>query len=53
VFVANAKLRNVPVVAGKDWPLRTPGTTRPEHYFFALLVNPARARGSGLGGSVL
>jgi peptide/nickel transport system substrate-binding protein len=35
VIVANAKLRNVPEVAGNDWPLRTPGNTRPEQYFFA------------------
>jgi peptide/nickel transport system substrate-binding protein len=35
VIVANADLRNVPEVAGNDWPLRTPGNTRPEQYFFA------------------
>ena len=35
VIVANANLRNVPEVAGNDWPLRTPGNTRPEQYFFA------------------
>jgi peptide/nickel transport system substrate-binding protein len=34
VVVANADLRNVPEVAGNDWPLRTPGNTRPEQYFF-------------------
>jgi peptide/nickel transport system substrate-binding protein len=35
VVVANANLRNVPEVAGNDWPLRTPGNTRLEQYFFA------------------
>jgi peptide/nickel transport system substrate-binding protein len=35
VVVANADLRNVPEVAGNDWPLRTPGNTRPEQYFYA------------------
>jgi hypothetical protein len=25
----------VPEVAGNDWPLRTPGNTRPEQYFYA------------------
>jgi len=35
VLVVNADLRNVPEVAGNDWPLRTPGNTRPEQYFFA------------------
>ena len=35
VIVANADLRNVPEVAGNDWPLRTPGNTRPEQYFYA------------------
>jgi peptide/nickel transport system substrate-binding protein len=34
VIVANEDLRNVPEVAGNDWPLRTPGNTRPEQYFF-------------------
>jgi peptide/nickel transport system substrate-binding protein len=34
VVVANDKLMNVPAVAGNDWPLRTPGDTRPEQYFF-------------------
>jgi len=34
VIVANKDLRNVPEVAGNDWPLRTPGDTRPEQYFF-------------------
>jgi len=34
VIVANEDLRNVPEVAGNDWPLRTPGDTRPEQYFF-------------------
>ncbi|MGI9332974.1 MAG: ABC transporter substrate-binding protein [Gammaproteobacteria bacterium] len=35
VLVANDKLRNVPEVAGNDWPLRTPGDTRLEQYFYA------------------
>ena len=35
VIVVNADLQNVPEVAGNDWPLRTPGNTRPEQYFFA------------------
>jgi peptide/nickel transport system substrate-binding protein len=35
VVVANTDLRNVPEVAGNDWPLRTPGNTRPEQYFYA------------------
>jgi peptide/nickel transport system substrate-binding protein len=35
VIVANANLRNVPEVAANDWPLRTPGNTRPEQYFYA------------------
>ena len=35
VVVANDNLMNVPAVAGNDWPLRTPGDTRPEQYFFA------------------
>lgn len=34
VVVVNENLRNVPEVAGNDWPLRTPGDTRPEQYFF-------------------
>ncbi|HID61568.1 MAG TPA: LysM peptidoglycan-binding domain-containing protein [Anaerolineae bacterium] len=34
VVVANKNLRNVPETAGNDWPLRTPGDTRPEQYFF-------------------
>jgi len=34
VLVANKKLRNIPEVAGNDWPLRTPGDTRLEQYFF-------------------
>lgn len=34
VIVANDNLRNVPEVAGNDWPLRTPGDTRPEQYFY-------------------
>jgi len=35
VVVANENLMNVPAVAGNDWPLRTPGDTRPEQYFFS------------------
>ena len=35
VVVVNENLRNVPEVAGNDWPLRTPGDTRPEQYFYA------------------
>jgi peptide/nickel transport system substrate-binding protein len=35
VVVFNKDLHNVPEVAGNDWPLRTPGDTRPEQYFFA------------------
>jgi len=35
VLVVNQKLRNVPETAGNDWPLRTPGNTRPEQFFFA------------------
>jgi peptide/nickel transport system substrate-binding protein len=35
VLVVNDNLMNVPEVAGNDWPLRTPGDTRPEQYFFA------------------
>ncbi len=35
VIVVNQKLHNVPETAGNDWPLRTPGNTRPEQYFFA------------------
>ena len=34
VLVANKKLRNIPAVAGNDWPLRTPGDTRLEQYFY-------------------
>lgn len=34
VVVVNEDLHNVPEVAGNDWPLRTPGNTRPEQYFF-------------------
>ena len=35
VLVVNDNLNNVPTTAGNDWPLRTPGNTRPEQYFFA------------------
>jgi peptide/nickel transport system substrate-binding protein len=34
VVVVSNDLRNVPETAGNDWPLRTPGDTRPEQYFF-------------------
>ena len=34
VIVVNKKMRNVPETAGNDWPLRTPGNTRTEQYFF-------------------
>ena len=34
VVVVNDSLMNVPAVAGNDWPLRTPGDTRPEQYYF-------------------
>ena len=34
VLVVNDNLMNVPEVAGNDWPLRTPGDTRPEQYFY-------------------
>jgi len=35
VVVVNADLRNVAEVAGNDWPLRTPGNTRPEQFYYA------------------
>lgn len=35
VVVVNNDLHNVPATAGNDWPLRTPGDTRPETYYFA------------------
>ncbi len=35
VIVANKNLRNVAEVAGNDWPLRTPGNTRPEQFYYA------------------
>jgi peptide/nickel transport system substrate-binding protein len=35
VVVVNSKLRNVAELAGNDWPLRTPGNTRPEQFFYA------------------
>jgi peptide/nickel transport system substrate-binding protein len=35
VVVINSKLHNVPATTGNDWPLRTPGNTRTEQYFFA------------------
>ncbi len=34
VVVVNKDIRNVPETAGNDWPLRTPGNTRPESFFF-------------------
>lgn len=34
VVVVNENLRNVPEVAGNDWPLRTPGNARPEQFYF-------------------
>jgi peptide/nickel transport system substrate-binding protein len=34
VVVVNDNMRNVPAVAGNDWPLRTPGDTRPEQFFY-------------------
>jgi peptide/nickel transport system substrate-binding protein len=35
VEVINADLRNVPEIAGNDWPLRTPATAFPEQFFYA------------------
>ncbi|NOX63974.1 MAG: ABC transporter substrate-binding protein [Chloroflexi bacterium] len=35
VVVVNNNLRNVPETAGNDWPLRTPGNTRPETFYFS------------------
>lgn len=34
VLVVNDNLVNIPTTAGNDWPLRTPGNTRPEQFFF-------------------
>ena len=34
VVVVNNKLKNISAVAGNDWPLRTPGNTRPEQFYF-------------------
>ncbi|MCB0206592.1 MAG: hypothetical protein KDH89_17355 [Anaerolineae bacterium] len=34
VVVVNKDLMNVPDTAGNDWPLRTPGNTRPESFFY-------------------
>lgn len=34
VVVVNSKLKNISAVAGNDWPLRTPGNTRPEQFYF-------------------
>jgi peptide/nickel transport system substrate-binding protein len=35
VVVINAKLHNVPMTLGNDWPLRTPGNARTEQFFFS------------------
>lgn len=35
VVVVNNDLHNVPDTAGNDWPLRTPGDTQPETYYFS------------------
>jgi peptide/nickel transport system substrate-binding protein len=35
VVVANTKLMNLPKTLGNDWPLRTPGNSRPEQWYFA------------------
>jgi len=35
VVVAGTKFRNVPTTLGNDWPLRSPGNARTEHFFFA------------------
>ncbi len=35
VIVVNDNLHNVMDVAGNDWPLRTPGNTRPEQFYFS------------------
>lgn len=35
VVVVNKDLKNVAEVAGNDWPLRTPGNTRPEQFYYA------------------
>jgi peptide/nickel transport system substrate-binding protein len=35
VVVVNSRLHNVPTTTGNDWPLRTPGNTRTEQYFFS------------------
>ena len=34
LYMVNQDLMNVPDTAGNDWPLRTPGNTRPESFFF-------------------
>ncbi len=34
VVVINQNLVNVPLVVGNDWPLRTPGNSRPEQFFY-------------------
>jgi peptide/nickel transport system substrate-binding protein len=34
VVVAGTSFRNVPTTVGNDWPLRTPGNTRTEQFFF-------------------
>ena len=35
VVIVNNDLRNVPDIAGNDWPLRVPATAFPEQLFFA------------------
>ncbi|HNR00094.1 MAG TPA: hypothetical protein PKN52_08830, partial [Trueperaceae bacterium] len=34
VVVVNDNLMNVPAVVANDWPLRTPGDSRPEQFFY-------------------
>lgn len=34
VVVANNDLKNIPLILGNDWPLRTPGNANPEQFFF-------------------
>ena len=34
VVVVNANLGNVPDLVANDWPLRTPGDSRPETFFY-------------------
>lgn len=35
VVVANVNIHNIPTKLGKDWPLRTPGNSRPEQWFYS------------------